>query len=55
MERKRRSLMMPAVQERVENVELKSQRQINEDRKKERERRIAKAKAEIELIRKKDK
>lgn len=44
--------MMPAVKDRVENVKLKSQRQINKERKRQRELRIAKAKAEIESLRK---
>lgn len=45
---------MPAVKERVENVELKSQRQINKDRKKQREQRIAEAKAKINSMRTND-
>jgi hypothetical protein len=43
---------MVAVKERVETIELKSQRQINEKRQKEREEHIARVKENVERIRK---
>ncbi|UOE92151.1 hypothetical protein [Alkalihalobacillus sp. LMS39] len=44
--------MMSALKERVETVKLKSQRQINEERRKQREKRIAQAKLDVEMLRK---